>query len=51
MENVNGGELQLRAPGENATDALRTASDRAVALRLPLPCAVTVREATWREAP
>jgi hypothetical protein len=42
VEAVNGGELQLLAGAEDASRALRLASDRAVQLRFPLPCAVSV---------
>ncbi len=38
----NGGELQLAAWADNSSDALRTATDRAVILRYPLPCPVTL---------
>lgn len=38
----NGGELQLAAWADNSSDALRTATDRSVILRHPLPCAVTL---------
>ncbi len=38
----NGGELQIAAWADNSSDALRTATDRAVILRHPLPCAVTL---------
>ncbi len=39
---ANGGELQLAAWAENSSDALRTATDRAVAMRHPLPCTVAL---------
>lgn len=38
----NGGELQLAAWATNSSDALRTATDRAVILRHRLPCPVTL---------
>lgn len=38
----NGGELQIAAWADNSSDALRTATDRSVILRHPLPCAVTL---------
>lgn len=42
----NGGELQLAAWAENSSDALRLATDRAVAMRHPLPCAVSLSPLT-----
>lgn len=42
----NGGELQLAAWAANSSDALRTATDRAVAMRHPLPCAVSLSPLT-----
>ncbi len=42
VEEVTGPELQIAARASQSTDALRLATDRAVALRHPLPCPVTV---------
>lgn len=42
----NGGELQLAAWAGNSSDALRIATDRAVAMRHPLPCAVSLSPLT-----
>ncbi len=39
---ANGGELQLAADASNSSDALRLATDHAIALRHPLPCPVTL---------
>ncbi|MDP2306232.1 MAG: hypothetical protein Q8P18_09425 [Pseudomonadota bacterium] len=41
VEEVTGVELQIAARAAQSTDALRLATDRAVALRHPLPCVVT----------
>ncbi|MSP55008.1 MAG: hypothetical protein EXR69_05305 [Myxococcales bacterium] len=38
----NGGELQLAAWAAGSSDALRLATDRAVTLRHPLPCRLTL---------
>ncbi|MFN7142252.1 MAG: hypothetical protein ACK4YP_00625, partial [Myxococcota bacterium] len=42
VEEVTGAELQLAARAGQSTDAIRLASDRAVQIRHPLPCPVTV---------
>lgn len=42
VEEVTGQELQLAARAGQSTDAIRMASDRAVQIRHPLPCPVTV---------
>lgn len=39
---VNGGELQIAAWAAGSSDALRLATDRAVTLRHPLPCPLTL---------
>ncbi len=44
VEEVTGPELQLAARAGQSTDAIRLASDRAVQIRHPLPCPVTVVE-------
>lgn len=41
LESASGLELLIAARGQSSTDALRLATDRAVALRHPLPCAIT----------
>lgn len=38
IESINGEELMLVAGGASAQEALRTATDRVVAIRHPLPC-------------
>ncbi len=42
VEEVTGTELQIAARAGQSTEALRLATDRAVQLRHPLPCAVSV---------
>ena len=42
IEEVTGPELQIAARAGDSREAIRIASDRAVQLRHPLPCAVTV---------
>lgn len=42
ISSINGGELQIDARGDTPREALRVASDRAVQLRHPMPCAVRV---------
>jgi hypothetical protein len=42
IEALNGTELQIAARAGQSTEALRLATDRAVDLRHPLPCPVTV---------
>jgi hypothetical protein len=46
VEEVTGQELQLAARAEQSTEALRLATDRAVAIRHPLPCRVTLASVT-----
>lgn len=45
LESASGLELLIAARGQSSTDALRLATDRAVALRYPLPCPVTAGRA------
>ncbi len=45
IESINGQELQIAARAGQSTEALRLATDRAVAVRRPLPCPVTVTRA------
>lgn len=46
-ETAGGVELQVPATGATPREALRLATDRVVALRHPLPCAVTPTGAEW----
>lgn len=42
IEEVTGEELQIAARGNQSDEAIRLATDRAVAIRYPLPCPVSV---------
>ena len=48
VEEITGPELQIAAYAPQSTEALRLATDRAVAIRRPLPCPVRISEAVRR---
>ncbi len=51
IESINGGEVMLVAEGKTAPESLRNATDRVVAIRHPLPCALTVGASRWLHPP